>query len=87
MKQTTLIIQHEIFGKILSMSFSDMVQTKLFLKLVNDAIDNKTSFRYYNVTDTLIQIPFKILSECLITTENEVMTFSDQVLAKVGEVK
>jgi len=87
MKQTTLIIQHEIFGKILSMSFSDMVQTKLFLKIVNDAIDNKTSFRYYNVTDTLIQIPFKILSECLITTENEVMTFSDQVLAKVGEVK
>ena len=87
MKQTTLIIQHEIFGKILSMSFSDMVQTKLFLKLVNDAIDNKTSFRYYNVTDTLIQIPFKILSECLITTENEVMTFSDQVLAKVGEIK
>ena len=87
MKQTTLIIQHETFGKILSMYFSDMVQTKLFLKLVNDAIDNKTSFRYYNVTDTLIQIPFKILSECLITTENEVMTFSDQVLAKVGEIK
>lgn len=87
MKQTTLIIQHEIFGKILSMSFSDMVQTKLFLKLVNDAIDNGNAFRYFNVTDTLIQIPFKILSECLITTENEVMTFSDQVLAKVGEVK
>lgn len=87
MKQTTLIVQHEIFGKILSMSFSDMVQTKLFLKLVNDAIDNSKAFRYFNVTDTLIQIPFKILSECLITTENEVMTFSDQVLAKVGEVK
>ena len=87
MKQTTLIIQHEIFGKILSMSFSDMVQTKLFLKLVNDAIDNGKAFRYFNVTDTLIQIPFKILSECLITTENEVMTFSDQVLAKAGEVK
>ena len=87
MKQTTLIIQHEIFGKILSMSFSDMVQTKLFLKLVNDAIDNGKAFRYFNLTDTLIQFPFKILSECLITTENEVMTFSDQVLAKVGEVK
>lgn len=87
MKQTTLIVQHETFGKILSMSFSDMVQTKLFLKLVNDAIDNSKAFRYFNVTDTLIQIPFKILSECLITTENEVMTFSDQVLAKVGEVK
>jgi hypothetical protein len=69
------------------MSFSDMVQTKLFLKLVNDAIDNGKAFRYFNVTDTLIQIPSKILSECLITTENELVTFSDQVLAKVGEVK
>jgi hypothetical protein len=87
MKQTTLIIQHETFGKILSMSFSDVVQTKLFLKLVNDAIDNGKAFRYFNVTDTLIQIPSKILSECLITTENELVTFSDQVLAKVSEVK
>lgn len=87
MKQTTLIIQHEKFGKILSMSFSDVIQTKLFLKMVNDSIDNGVSFRYFNVTDTLIQIPFKILSECLITTENELVTFSDQVLAKVGDVK
>ena len=85
--KVTLNIQHEKFGKVLSMSFVDAIQTKLFLKLVNDAIDNRVAFRYFNVTDTLVHIPNKILVESLITTEMELVTFSDQVLAKVGEVK
>jgi len=85
--KVTLNIQHEKFGKVLSMSFVDAIQTKLFLKLVNDAIDNGVAFRYFNVTDTLVHIPNKILVESLITTEMELVTFSDQVLAKVGEVK
>jgi hypothetical protein len=85
--KVTLNIQHEKFGKVLTMSFVDAIQTKLFLKLVNDAIDNGVAFRYFNVTDTLVHIPNKILVESLITTEMEFVTFSDQVLAKVGEVK
>jgi hypothetical protein len=85
--KVTLNIQHEKFGKVLTMSFVDAIQTKLFLKLVNDAIDNGVAFRYYNVTDTLVHIPNKILVESLITTEMEFVTFSEQVLAKVGEVK
>ena len=55
--------------------------------MVNDAIDNGTPFRYYDVTHTLVHIPSKILNECLITTENELVTYSEQVLAKVAEVK
>jgi hypothetical protein len=85
--KVTLNIQHEKFGKVLTMSFVDAIQTKLFLKLVNDAIDNGVAFRYFNVTDTLVHIPNKILVESLITTEMEFITFSEQVLAKVGEVK
>jgi len=85
--KVTLNIQHEKFGKVLTMSFVDAIQTKLFLKLVNDAIDNGVAFRYYNVTDTLVHIPNKILVESLITTEMEFVTFSEQVLAKVGDVK
>lgn len=85
--KTTLYIQHEKFGKIFNVSFVDAIQTKLFLKMVNDAIDNGTPFRYFDVTTTLIQIPNKILLDCLITTENELVSFSEQVLAKVAEVK
>lgn len=85
--KTTLYIQHEKFGKIFNISFVDVIQTKLFLKMVNDAIDNGTAFRYFDVSHTLVQIPNKILNECLITTENELVTFSEQVLAKVAEIK
>ena len=85
--KVTLNIQHEKFGKVLTMSFVDAIQTKLFLKLVNDAIDNGVAFRYFIVTDTLVHIPHKILVESLITTEMELVTFSEQVLVKVGEVK
>jgi hypothetical protein len=85
--KTTLYIQHEKFGKIFNISFVDAIQTKLFLKMVNDAIDNGTAFRYFDVSHTLVQIPNKILNECLITTENELVTFSEQVLAKVAEIK
>jgi len=85
--KTTLYIQHEKFGKIFNIIFVDAIQTKLFLKMVNDAIDNGTAFRYFDVSHTLVQIPNKILNECLITTENELVTFSEQVLAKVAEIK
>jgi hypothetical protein len=85
--KVTLNIQHEKFGKVLTMSFVDAIQTKLFLKLVNDAIDNGVAFRYFNVTDTLVHIPNKILVESLITTEMELVKFSDQVFAKVSEIK
>ena len=53
--------------------------------MVNDSIDNGTAFRYFDVTHTLVHIPNKILNECLITTENEIVTFSEQVLAKVKD--
>ncbi len=85
--KVTLNIQHEKFGKVLTISFVDAIQTKLFLKLVNDAIDNGVAFRYFNVTDTLVHIPNKILVESLITTEMELVKFSDQVFAKVSEIK
>ena len=85
--KTTLYIQHEKFGKVFNISFVDAIQTKIFLKMVNDAIDNGTPFRYYDVTHTLVHIPSKILNESLITTENELVTYSEQVLAKVAEVK
>lgn len=85
MKQTTLNIYHEVIGSVLSISFTDEVQTKLFLKLVNDAIEYGETFKYFNVSDTLIQIPNSILKNCVIFTKNETVTFTEQVLAKVSK--
>jgi len=85
MKQTTLNIYHEVIGNVLSISFTDEVQCKLFLKLVNDSIEYGETFKYFNVTDTLIQIPSNILKNCIIFTKNETVTYTEQVLAKVSK--
>ena len=83
MKITTLNIVHPKFGTILSETFTDATQLKLFLGMVQVSIDANSGFHHFNVTDTLIQIPDNILKECLIFTNAEKVTHSEQVLAKI----
>ena len=83
MKVTTLNIVHPTFGKIVSENFTDAVQLKLFLGMVQVSIDSEKGFHHFNVTDTLIQIPASILKECLIFTNAERVTHTEQVLAKI----
>jgi lipoprotein signal peptidase len=83
MKVTTLNIVHPTFGKIVSENFTDAVQLKLFLGMVQVSIDSEKGFHHFNVTDTLIQIPASILKDCLIFTNAERVTHTEQVLAKI----
>ena len=83
MKITTLNVIHPKFGTILSETFSDATQLKLFLGMVQVSIDSEKGFHHFNVTDTLIQIPASILKECLIFTSVEKVTHTEQVLAKI----
>jgi len=83
MKITTLNIIHPKFGNIVSETFSDDIQLKLFLGMVQVSIDSEKGFHHFNVTDTLIQIPASILKECLIFTNTEKVTHTEQVLAKI----
>ena len=83
MKITTLNIIHPKFGNIVSETFSDDIQLKLFLGMVQVSIDSEKGFHHFNVTDTLIQIPASILKECLIFTSTEKVTHTEQVLAKI----
>ena len=83
MKITTLNIIHPKFGNIVSETFSDDIQLKLFLGMVQVSIDSEKGFHHFNVTDTLIQIPASILKECLIFTTAEKVTHTEQVLAKI----
>jgi lipoprotein signal peptidase len=83
MKVTTLNIVHPTFGKIVSENFTDATQLKLFLGMVQVSIDSDKGFHHFNVTDTLIQIPASILKECLIFTNAERVTHTEQVLAKI----
>lgn len=83
MKITTLNIIHPKFGTILTETFSDAVQLKLFLAMVQVSIDSEKGFHHFNVTDSLFQIPASVLKECLIFTSSEKVTHTEQVLAKL----
>mgnify|MGYP003341902399 CR=1 FL=1 len=83
MKITTLNIIHPQFGTILSETFSDAVQLKLFLGMVQASIDSGKGFHHFNVTDTLIQVPAAMLKDCLIFTNVNKVSHTEQVLAKV----
>ncbi len=82
MKITTVNIIHPEYGKIVEESFKDATQLKLFLRMIQDSIDTNDSFHHFNVTDTLIQIPSKILKNCLIFTNQNSISYTEQVLSK-----
>lgn len=84
MKVTTINIVHPEFGKIFSETFTDATQLKLVLNMIQSDIDSQRSFHYFNVTDTFIQIPFNILKECLIFTNSNKVSHTEQVLAKLS---
>jgi hypothetical protein len=84
MKVTVLNIIHPEYGKIVSETFTDATQLKLFLNMVQTDIDSGRKFHHFNVTDTLIQIPANILKECLIFTTSNKVTHTEQVLAKLS---
>jgi hypothetical protein len=83
MKVTTLNIIHSEYGTIFTETFTDAIQLKLFIGMLQSSIDSLKGFHHFNVTDTLIQIPASILKECLIFTTPTKVTHTEQVLAKL----
>ena len=64
-------VQHESFGLVLDQTFSDSVQFKLFLKMVNSSLETKTDLDFFNGVDFLIHIPYKHLVNSLVLTSSE----------------
>lgn len=61
-------IQHEKFGILLSETFVDRTQFKLFLKMIQGCLELKNDLTFFNGTDFLIHIPFKFLVDSIIVT-------------------
>jgi hypothetical protein len=82
MPTKTIKIQHETLGIILNETFVNPVQFKLFLKMVNGCLNNSESLTFFNGDDFLVNIPNKILKDCIITTTVEVYTIADHIINK-----
>jgi hypothetical protein len=63
-------------------NFADKVQFKLFLKSVHGCIGLKNTLHFYNGNDFLVNIPYKVLSKCVILTKVDDYTIGDHIVNK-----
>ena len=79
----TIKIQHEKFGQLLSETFIDGIQFKLFLKMIQGCLELKQDLTFFNGNDFLIHVPFKHLVESIITTSTFEITLADHMRSKI----
>jgi hypothetical protein len=76
-------IINENFGTILSESFVDPIQFKIFLKMVDGALNLKEDLSFYDGNLFLVHIPHKILKESIVLTSLTPVTIGEQVRNKL----
>ena len=53
-----ILMRHETYGEVLNEIFSDNVQFKIFLKMVQGCIELKQDLSFFNGTDFFSSHPF-----------------------------
>jgi hypothetical protein len=76
-------ILNEKFGTILSESFVDPIQFKIFVKMVDGALNLNEDLSFYDGNMFLVHIPHKILKESIILTSMTPVSLGDQVRNKL----
>ena len=75
-------IQHETFGGLLDETFVNPTQFKLFLKMVHGCIELKNDLTFFNGVEFFVHIPYKHLVSSIITTNVDLYTLADHLVAK-----
>jgi hypothetical protein len=74
---------NEKFGTLLTESFVDPTQFKIFLKMVDGALNLGGDLSYFDGNTFLVHIPHKILKDSVILTNVSEITISEQVRNKI----
>ena len=74
---------NEKFGNLLTESFVDPIQFKIFLKIVDGAFNVGEDLSYFDGNTFLVHIPHKILKESVILTNVSEISVSEQVRNKI----
>ena len=76
-------IINDKFGNLLTESFVDPIQFKIFLKMVDGALNLGQDLSYFDGNTFLVHIPNKILKESVILTNVSEVTLGEQVRNKI----
>jgi hypothetical protein len=74
---------NEKFGNLLTESFVDPIQFKIFLKMVDGALNVGEDLSYFDGNTFLVHIPHKILKESVILTNVNEISINEQVRNKI----
>ena len=78
----SILVIHPKHGQLISETFLDETQHKMFLKILHTAIAHGNDFNTYNGKDFFIHVPNGMLKECLILGQTQEVSMSDVVVAK-----
>jgi hypothetical protein len=78
----TINIIHETHGKLMTETFINQTQFKLFLRMINGCLNSNENLTFFNGEDFLVNIPNKILKDSIITTSTDNYTLADHMLTK-----
>ncbi len=76
-------IQNEKFGILLNETFYDEIQFKIFLKLLNGSFVLENDLFFYNGETFLINIPFDVLKNSVVTTSTVEMDMVEPIKSKI----
>jgi hypothetical protein len=79
----TIKIMNEKFGTLLSESFIDKTQFKIFLKMVDGALNLGTDLSYSDGDTFLVHIPNRILKDSIVLTNVTSLSLEEQVRNKI----
>jgi hypothetical protein len=79
----TIKIVNEKFGIMLSESFVDPTQFKIFLKMIDGALNLNQDLSFYDGEFFMVHIPFKVLKESVILTNLTPVNLGEQVRNKL----
>jgi len=78
----SILVVHPKHGELISETFLDEIQHKIFLKMLHTAVAVGNDFTTYNGKDFFIHVPSVMLKECLILGQTQEVSMSDVVVAK-----
>lgn len=76
-------ISNEKQGVILNETFMDPIQFKLFLKMVHGCVELQNNLSFFDGETFFINIPYKVLKKCVITTQVKEISMAEQVKTKI----
>jgi hypothetical protein len=70
-------------GDLVNETFMDQVQFKLFLKMVHGCLELENNLTFFNGDTFLVNIPSRILKDCVVVTNTVELSMTEQVKSKI----